>query len=438
MGDSSWASKLPPGLRRIVTHRFAKLMGMSVVCVGITKIITVFTTAWAARCLGPVSVGISAMIGATLAQLNLFNGGTLDGLTIRRYKNLKSPEERQQYAVEITNHRLFLGVGLSVVGLIIWFCAGLDHTWTLGVLAAIPVLILTSAIPMWVIAAEEKSHLRYVINVVNSLVMAGIFVAFFRPGQAPGSDVVVAAIAAAIAYLIATSYALKWKNPFPINLKYLRTLLKNLKEGRWLFLTGFVFYAYQFMDLPLIGYLRPLTEVGTYRVAYNLTNPIQEIYAIMVLFLFPRMVEWQKLGGAEVWKRQKHLALVFSGGLAIAGLGAFFLMPLVIKWLYGPAFVEAGYPAVLLLLSKGVGCIGGLFSLGLWAQSEDRRVFLVYLPSAIITLILGFVLIPRFGILAAALVSLLSQTLVCLALFLTARASHQTKCPVATKPPAQV
>jgi len=407
-------------VRQFVGHRLARQMGLAVGLMAATKLITVFAGAWAVRCLGPGGMSISAMIFITSTQLSLFNGVALDALVIRRYKVLPTAEERHEYAVMVMNHRLFLSLCLSLAGLGLFVCLGLGHEWLLGTMAAVPYLIFNSIQPTWVIAAEEQSHLRYVITSVQSLIIAALYVAFFRAGQRAGSDVVVTAIATVAAYFFATFVALKWKNPLPIRLKSLTTLWPMLKEGRWLILTAVLLYAQGLMDLPLVGYLRP-KDVGVYQVAYKIVGPVQEICVLLQLVLYPRFVEWQKLGSRFMWQRQLRLALVFVAGLLPAGLLAFVVVPPVMRALYGVEFEASAYPTVLLLIGRGIWVISLWFSLGLWAGTHDRRAFLVLLPVAAIMLTLTLLLVPRYGMIAAASVNLFGQCLVCLGFFAAAR-----------------
>ncbi len=84
-------------------------------------------------------------------------------------------------------------------------------------------------------------------------------------------------------------------------------------------------------------------------------------------------------------------------------------VPVVMHALYGAAFQAAAYPTVILLIGRGVWVISLWFSLGLWAGTQDRRAFLILLPVALVTLVLTILLVPRYGMWAAASVNLLSQ-----------------------------
>jgi O-antigen/teichoic acid export membrane protein len=417
---------LGQSVREFATHRLARQMGLAMVLMAATKMITVFAGAWAVRCLGPDSLSISTMIFTTVAQLGLLSGTSLDALVIRRYKNLPTAEARHQFAVEVTNHRLFLGGCMALIGFGLFLVLGLSREWLLAALAGAPLLIFYSIQPTWVIAAEEKSHLRYVISSFQSLVVAALFVACFHRGQRAGSDVVVMATGAAVAFFFATTVALKWRNPLPIDFRALRTLWPMLKDGRWLVLTAVVLYAQGQIDLALLGYLRH-QDIGIYGVAYKIVGPVQEICLLLQLVLYPRFVEWQKLGAQEMWKRQTRLSLVFAAGLIPAGLVALVTVPVVMHALYGAAFQAAAYPTVILLIGRGVWVISLWFSLGLWAGTQDRRAFLILLPVALVTLVLTLLLVPRYGMWAAASVNLLSQVLVCVGFFWAAyHKAHST------------
>ena len=121
--------------------------------------------------------------------------------------------------------------------------------------------------------------------------------------------------------------------------------------------------------------------------------------------------------------RRKQLLL--SGIFLALGvplcLGVFLLSPLMFRLLYGPDYAGAAIPFAILFTSKVVVLLNGVYSYGLWAQSEDRKVFWVMLPTAIISFVSNLVLLPRYGMFGACSVNLLSEILVLTGCFVLAR-----------------
>jgi len=264
--------------------------------------------------------------------------------------------------------------------------------------------------------------------------MAVLFFLFFRPGQAAGSDLVVQAVGVGVQSFIVCRAALKRSWPLPIHWRKVRQFWPVLCEGRWLFASGLVMYAYFSLEVPMLGYLRSLEECGKYGVATKLIASIQQLLGLAPMLLFPRFVEWRKQGADVLWRKQLRLAAIFLALALPASVLVFLLAPWII-WLYaGPAFAGAAAPFGILFASLMVIVLGGLFANGLWAQSEDRKVFWVLLPTAVISLTCNVLLIPRYGMYAAACINLLSQILVLGGCFVMARRHLKDVLANATPP----
>lgn len=95
-------------------------------------------------------------------------------------------------------------------------------------------------------------------------------------------------------------------------------------------------------------------------------------------------------------------------------LAAFFFAPYVYKLLYGPAFLSAAYPFALLLVSKMIAVLNGIFGWGLWAQHRDGLMLRLTVATAVISLPLNFYLIPHQGLLGAAAVGVICEALMLL------------------------
>jgi O-antigen/teichoic acid export membrane protein len=371
--------------------------------------------------LGPEKLGISGMIAATAGQMALFVTCSLDILFIRRYKEAATEEEREGWIELATSQRFFFSLILGLAGLVVAWFLHPPSDWWLGIIAALPMFVFLSIQPVWVNIAQEDLPANFKASSISAVFVAGLYIIFFRHGQATGSDVVVQALQMALLYVMLSRAALKRVWPLPIHWRKVREFWPILREGRWLFVSGLLIYIYVNLEVPMLGYLSSLVELGKYKVATNLVNSTQQVLGLVPMLLYPRFVEWRKQGADVLWRKQLQLTAIFLVlGLPVSVLG-FLLSPFVFRVLYGAAFVSAAIPFAVLFASKVVVVLNGLFSFGLWAQSEDRKVFWVVLPTAIISFISNFLLLPRYGMAAACCVNLLSEVLVFAGCFVLAR-----------------
>ena len=411
-------------LRRLLDHRLAHQAGEMVIWQILSRGLAFFASAWAARCLGPEKLGISGMIVATTVQAGLFIVLNLDLLLTRRFKATNDATAREELITTVFTFRMVAGGVLGVAGVVVgllWFPA---PQWRLGILAALPMLLANGDPPGWLLMGQENMPANSRAGALQSLAIAVLYFLFFRPGQAAGSDIVVGAVGACVAFAVGWQAALGRLWPLPFRFRTLARAWPLISEGRWLSFSGIVIYIYCFADAPLIGYLYSLTELGTYRTALMAIGAVNQLLSFIPLLLFPRMLSWKNTGPNMLWRRQNKLALaatlifVFLAGLNFG----------VIGWVYpkvfGPVFSRAAYPFAILLIARFVANIGQLYGLGLWAYGEDKKVFLLMAATAGISLLLNLLLIPRYGMWAAVLVNLLSELIIAIGCWWMAKLKH--------------
>lgn len=188
-------------------------------------------------------------------------------------------------------------------------------------------------------------------------------------------------------------------------------------------ITGIVVYIYTQSEAPLLGYLGSLEEMGRYRSATNLIGVAQSFLSMIPILLYPRFIEWLKAGPQALWSRQIQLAALAVCLAAPVAALAFLLAPRVFLYIFGPPFAAAALPFSLLLTSKLVVVVNGIFGWGLWAMKKDKQMLLVMVLAAVFSMSANLFLIPRFGMFAAASVNLASELLILIGCFLLSRSA---------------
>lgn len=426
LGLSAGTARL---LRAARTSPLLRQVGQMITTRGIGLVVAAAGSIWAARCLGPEKLGISGMILAVLAPMTLLVDLNQDVSLIRRYKAYETDNARAQLIRETFIFRGSLCLAYMVVTALVLVVTGLPGAnWHLGVVAAFPLLLVSVNQGAWVLQAQENMPARYRALMLQSVISAGCYFAIFRPGRMPaGSDIIVMAAA------VGTEYSLGWwyarrplrsaflsKPGFSVwrwseLIRGLRTAGQACWAGRWIAITGLVSYLYIYLQSPLVGLLLGNKALGQYRTAGNLINAFQAFAAMIPALLYPRMIEWHRIGPAHLWAKQMRLTRVALCFFIAGALSIFFLAPHIYRLLYGPAFLPAAYPFALLLVARMIAVLNGIFGWGLWAQHRDGLMLRLTLATAIFSLPLNYYLIPHFGLLGAAGVGVICETLMLLA-----------------------
>lgn len=381
---------------------------------------------WAARCLGPENLGISAMVIAISEQAMLLVALNLNPLLVREYKR-RDEEGKDDLMATVFTYRLMVAAMLGILIASGMFLAGVSAKWWLAILAGVPYFILISNDSVWALQARENLPAQHRALAIKSLLTASMFFIFFRPGIGPGWDVVVQVIAVGIAMIISWKWAMENRAFSLVNFQKLKAIKTLVKEGRWLFLTGVVIYIYNSLGSPLLAWLYSVKELGIFRTAILATGALQSFLLLISGLLYPRFIEWQKNGFDFFWQRQK--ILFYFGLLCLIPITAltFLGAPWFYK-LYGSKFATAAYPFALLATSKYINTLGSIFTFGLWAQSRDRAMLFVIGLAAIFSLCANLLLIPRYGMWAVANVNLGSEILILLgALILAQRKKREMR-----------
>lgn len=421
-------------IRAALAAPMLRQAGQMIATRGIGLFVAAAGSIWAARCLGPEKLGISGMILAILAPIGLLVDLNQDVTLVRRYKDCEDDHTRLRLMRETFLFRGLICVGWLVLAASAIALLGMPGAdWRIGILAAFPLLLVTVNQGAWVLQAQENLPARYRALMLQSFIGAGCYFLFFRPGQvATGSDVIVMAIAVAAEFCLGWYYALRplgaaAGNPKPLNERWsaitrgLRSAASGYWAGRWLAITGIVSYLYIYLQSPLVGLLLGTESLGQYRTATTLLNGFQAFAAMIPALLYPRMIEWHRQSAAHLWSQQWRIVRLASLLFVPGALAAFYFAPHVYRLLYGPAFISAAYPFAILVVSRMLMVLNGIFAWGLWAQHRDRLVLLITLATALISLALNFMLIPRAGLLGAATVCVVCESLMLVGTLLASR-----------------
>ncbi len=160
-------------------------------------------------------------------------------------------------------------------------------------------------------------------------------------------------------------------------------------------------------DRFLISWLYGPSSVGGYSVSYDLTQQtIGVVLNVFFLSAFPTIVKtWESNGPIATSQSVKPLAhiLLFSAGVLV---GVFIgLTEDIVRFIIGPELRE---DAILVMpwvaVAIAIGCIKAyLFDIPLQLQKRTRTLVKITLTMALINITFNLLLLPKFGVLGAAI-----------------------------------
>ncbi len=384
----------------------AKVLGMGIGAAG---------TIYAARCLGPRSLGLSGMVQNIAGQGMLATEFISTTVLIREYKNARDAGDRDRIVQAANGFWLLPGLVFSVLAALFLILKWVPGDYQTAGWFFIPLILLSSVQPDWIFQAEEKQQHQSLFALIQPLLMTGLYLIWFKPGAQASADLFVKSSAAAVMFFVYWRgiFKLSSLKGFFIRIDFFRDMRDLVLKSRWLFISAIAVYVYSTLEQPLLGWLFSVEELGKYRTASSATNAACSFFNLIPLILYPRFIEWRKRGEEVLWVRQLKLTALFSAGGGILALGGFWLIPLLYPYVFGPSFAGAAVPCALLLLSEIIVVISGLFSWGLLTDhTYDKFVSSTLIGTAVFSLATNLLFIPRFGMMGAALVHLASEILI--------------------------
>lgn len=196
-----------------------------------------------------------------------------------------------------------------------------------------------------------------------------------------------------------------WK----INNLIVRMLLKT----SWpLMLSGVAISIYMKIDQIMIKNMIGNEAVGIYSAASKISETWYFIPGIICASLFPAIINAKKINTIIYEKRLKNLySLMFYISLGIA-IPISLLSSLIIIYLYGSEYTGA-ISVLKIHIWAGIGVfLGHAITQYLIAENFVKIFFSITIIGAIINIILNLILIPKSGIIGAAIATAISYTIV--------------------------
>jgi O-antigen/teichoic acid export membrane protein len=189
----------------------------------------------------------------------------------------------------------------------------------------------------------------------------------------------------------------------------------------WLFAVSVMGLLHLGAGTLMLGYLKPYEQVATYEAAAKLLEASQFMVRPLLLILFPVCA---LLASRQQWDELRRLMhRMFAGmagvGLAACGFVALLALPIV-RIVYTDTYADSAVVLRVLYLS-----VPGLYAatVAMFVASSmhrEKRAVLIVAVGVVLNLALNLAVIPRYGALGAAWVTVASQSIAGAALIVDA------------------
>ena len=367
------------------------------------------THAILARAVGPADYGVLGFAAAIISYFGIAASLGTDTWAGREIAARRSDVRR--IAEMILGLRLLLAI-LSVVGVVAFIPIWRPSTLVSYMLLIQSVSLLAGALTVdFAFQGIERLDAvarRQVLTAVIAL--AGITAALNLGGG------IVAASSMLQAAAVISTLVMLWEFAriagYPrLSLTARAECLRVLHEAAPLAITGLITTVYIYIDIVMLGFLRPGTEVGHYVASTRVLAIGLVVATILRTAVLPVLSRLQSSPTERSEVGSHHARVVASAG-GLAGAGGFVLAPEILEIIFGVEFREAASALRILMVCLLFMNAVEVFHTQLVAWRLQNQQMWIMFAGAIFNIVLNIFLIPRYGIEGAAFATLASTILI--------------------------
>jgi O-antigen/teichoic acid export membrane protein len=159
-------------------------------------------------------------------------------------------------------------------------------------------------------------------------------------------------------------------------------------------------------DTLIISLYKSNRQVGFYALAWRVYELVALFPAVIMTSVFPLLSRYVEENEARARRLLQAASDVFwAVGLPLAA-GGVVLAPGIVELVGGSSFAPSADPLRLLLPAGALAYVNGLFGYALIAKNRQREALWLNVVGLVLNLGLNFALVPSYGIVAAAAVTL--------------------------------
>ncbi|HVW19554.1 MAG TPA: flippase [Solirubrobacteraceae bacterium] len=398
----------------------------------VNLVLVLAVTVLLVRTLGQERFGQWATILTVYQLMGSLTTLGMEGVAIR--EAAARPEEERTWVSALLVARLALSVPALVVGAAVMLAI---HESGVMLVAA---LVVLAQLPLSAGLSLQVTHQLRLRNVVPMLVMAGQTVLWggvVVVVELLDGDLLPLAVGLTATTALASAVqALLSARTTPLSLHSSREALRRLfRTGGMFGLGAMVVIAYGSIDQIIVFESAGSRDAGLYAVAYRFFTTAQFIPTAVMATVAPLLARaWpaDRGGMARVVMRATELMSIPAlGSLAIVLVAADPIVRLVV----GDEFAPAAKAVPVLVAAFALACVGYLTTNILLVIGQTRRQFVAAFAGLVVNVAANLVLVPRYGFVAAAWVTLGTEVLVTgLCLWQIARLTHARGIPVGRVP----
>lgn len=362
-------------------------------------------TVYLARQLGVGLFGTLGLASAIMLYLIPISDGGLDtGTGVRTIA--ANPDALGEIAPPLMTERLVRGILLVLVAATLSLLLLPEPEGAVVAVSALG-LVAVAGGPRWILFGLDRGRTVGLWRVVGQVVFAaGVLLLVHGPGdiaRVPLAQLIGDSVAAVAMLVVLRRAGLRL--PIVWRPDVARPVFRQARALVGSILLGLTIYN---SDIIFVWVFHDARAVGLYAAAYLLVSFILNIGIAYTTSLMPSLTRTRNNTGERVRLYSQGVAHLFAGGLPIA-VGGVLLAPQIIEVVFGAPYRPAILPLQILLCTLPVSLVREVPVVALITHGRERSVLRLTAIATATNLVLNLALIPRWGIVGAAVATLVTE-----------------------------
>lgn len=262
----------------------------------------------------------------------------------------------------------------------------------------------------WFYSGIQQMHHNAIYNVLKTGIPFLLIVILFKSQN----DILLIPFFTFLGLLCATFYHViifNKKFNFKVSLNFnKKKVIKYIVSSIPFLLSGLLSMINCNIDSILIGFIKGDYDLGIYSSAYKIIFFLINLIAVIFTPFFPLLISYYHDKDMKNLKKVVNnvCTIVVLIGVPIV-VGGILLSKEIILLVFGEQFIKARIPFIILLLYILVLFMRETYGYGLNAWNREGKYLKSVIISSIANLILNLIFIPKYGIIAASITTLVSE-----------------------------
>lgn len=320
----------------------------------------------------------------------------------------KNKERVSEYVSEIVSFKLLIASVLFVIIVAATFLSCPSTQFNV-LMAEVSLLLFAAAMGTdWVFQGQEKMRMVFVSFTTTTLLQFLLIYVFVKGAN----DILKAPLFYSLAaFFIPIAFLLHFRYKPKLKTSYLKQIKRYLSSSIIIWSIAIFAQVYNGLDIVLLGLFKSPEEVGCFSIARRAVSGCTLLMVFLANALLPRL---SSTFGNDIGQFKSATGKFLKISLFLTILVVLPIMVLsgpIISFALGGEYLSASLPFKVMALGLIFVFFNLPFSTGLVAAGFEKEVLKQVLASACLNVIVNIILMPKYGMIGAAIAFLLAEIL---------------------------